>query len=47
MRGNPEYYFRRNTDDGGQAMGEDLRCVQIMGSLCWSKHTGEGNEQQP
>jgi len=30
-------------DDGGQAIGEELRHVQ-MGS--WSKHISEGNRQQ-
>jgi len=32
-----------NTDNDGQAMGEDLRHVQMDR---WSKHTGEGSEQQ-
>jgi len=34
---------QHNTNDGGQAMGQELRHVQMNR---WSKHTGEGSEQQ-
>jgi len=30
-------------EDGGQAMGEEMRHVQMSR---WGKHTGEGSEQQ-
>jgi len=37
---------QHNTNDGGQAMGEKMRHVQ-MSSRKWGKHTtGEGSEQQ-
>jgi len=34
---------QHNTDDGGQAMGEEFIHVQMS---WWRKHTGEGSEQQ-
>ena len=32
-----------NTDDGGQAMGEEMKHVQMNR---WGKHIGEENKQQ-
>jgi len=34
---------QRNTDDGSQAMGEEMRHVQMNR---WGKHTGEESKQQ-
>jgi len=34
---------QHNTDDGGQAMGEEMRYVQMSR---WGKHTGEESKQQ-
>ena len=34
---------QHNTDDGGQAMGEEMRHVQMSR---WGKHIGEESKQQ-
>ena len=34
---------QHNTDDGGEAMGEEMRYVQMSR---WGKHTGEESKQQ-
>ena len=34
---------QRNTEDGGQTVGEELRYVQMSR---WSMHIGEGSEQK-
>ena len=34
---------QHNTDDGGQAMGEEMRHLQVSR---WCKHTGEESKQQ-
>jgi len=34
---------QRNTDNGGQAMGDELRYKQMSR---WSMYKGEGSEQQ-
>ena len=34
---------QHNTDDGGQAVGEEMRHVQMSR---WGKHTGEESKQQ-
>ena len=38
-----QYRHQHNTDDGGQAMGEEIRHVQMSR---WGKYIGEESKQQ-